>query len=71
MRTNIELDDDLVDQAMALSGLTTKRAVVDHALRFYVRAAHWTDPRNLRGKIRFADGYDFRTLRSPSPTVTQ
>ncbi len=33
MRTNIELDDDLLAEAMAATGLTTKRATVEEALR--------------------------------------
>jgi Arc/MetJ family transcription regulator len=32
-RTNIEIDDDLVDEAMRRYGLTSKRAAVDLALR--------------------------------------
>jgi Arc/MetJ family transcription regulator len=33
MRTNIEIDDDLLSEAMAASGLSTKRATVEEALR--------------------------------------
>jgi Arc/MetJ family transcription regulator len=33
MRTNIEIDDHLMARAMELTGLRTKRAVVDAALR--------------------------------------
>lgn len=33
MRTNIEIDDKLMSRAMELTGLRTKRAVVDAALR--------------------------------------
>ncbi len=33
MRTNIDIDEDLLAEAMALSGLTTKKAVVEEALR--------------------------------------
>ena len=33
MRTNIEIDDDLLDEAMAATGLATKRATVEEALR--------------------------------------
>lgn len=33
MRTNIEIDDDLLREAMAASGLSTKRATVEEALR--------------------------------------
>jgi Arc/MetJ family transcription regulator len=37
MRTNIELDDDLIAEAMELGGLTSKKAAVDQALRDFVR----------------------------------
>jgi Arc/MetJ family transcription regulator len=37
MRTNIELDDKLVAKAMKLSGLKTKKALVDKALKMLVQ----------------------------------
>jgi Arc/MetJ family transcription regulator len=37
MRTNIEIDDDLLAQAMTATGLPTKRATVEEALRTVVR----------------------------------
>ena len=37
MRTNIEIDDELIAQAMAATGQTTKRATVEEALRTVVR----------------------------------
>jgi Arc/MetJ family transcription regulator len=37
MRTNIEIDDDLMDEALKLTGLPTKRAVVEEGLRLMVR----------------------------------
>jgi Arc/MetJ family transcription regulator len=36
VRTNIELDDELVAEAMAATGLPTKRATVEEALRALV-----------------------------------
>ncbi|MBC7768869.1 MAG: type II toxin-antitoxin system VapB family antitoxin [Phycisphaerales bacterium] len=33
MRTNIEIDDDLLEEAMTATGLSTKRATVEEALR--------------------------------------
>lgn len=33
MRTNIEIDDELLEQAMAATGLSTKKATVEEALR--------------------------------------
>jgi Arc/MetJ family transcription regulator len=37
MRTNIEIDDALLSQAMMAAGLTTKRATVEEGLRLLVR----------------------------------
>ncbi len=37
MRTNIEIDDDLLAQALAVSGLSTKRAAVEEGLRLLLR----------------------------------
>jgi Arc/MetJ family transcription regulator len=37
MRTNIEIDDRLMSQAMTATGLPTKRATVEEGLRLLVR----------------------------------
>jgi Arc/MetJ family transcription regulator len=37
MRTNIEIDDQLIAEAMAANGQFTKRATVEEALRTVVR----------------------------------
>jgi Arc/MetJ family transcription regulator len=37
MRTNIEIDDQLMAEAMRLTGLPTKRAAVEEGLRLLVR----------------------------------
>lgn len=63
MRTNIELDDELVAEAMKLSGVTTKRELVDLALRELVRLRKKKDLSELSGRIRFYDGYDYKRLR--------
>ncbi len=38
MRTNIEIDDELMAEAMAVMGVTTKKAAVEEALRRLVQA---------------------------------
>jgi Arc/MetJ family transcription regulator len=38
MRTNIDLDDTLLAQAMAATGLHTKKATIEEALRRVIRA---------------------------------
>jgi len=40
MRTNIEIDDALLAEAMAATGHTTKRATVEAALRTLIRLRH-------------------------------
>ena len=52
MRTNIEIDDELTQQAMRSSGARTKKAVVEAALRLLVRTHSLTGIRRLRGKVR-------------------
>jgi Arc/MetJ family transcription regulator len=37
MRTNIDIDDELLSRAMAAAGLSTKRATVEEGLRLLVR----------------------------------
>lgn len=63
MRTNIVLDDDLVAEAKRLTGATTKREVVELALRALIDQHTRRRLSDLRGKIRFADGYDHRAAR--------
>lgn len=38
MRTNIEIDDELMQQAMAATGTTTKKAAVEASLRKLIDA---------------------------------
>ena len=51
MRTNIEIDDRLMRQAMRSSKARTKRAVVEEALHLLVRTKDQTAIRRLRGKV--------------------
>jgi len=51
MRTNIDIDDRLMRQAMRTSGARTKRAVVQEALRLLVQTRGQCGIRRLRGKV--------------------
>ena len=53
MRTNIEIDDQLMRQAMRCSGARTKRATVEAGLRLLVQVRGQTGIRRLRGKIKW------------------
>jgi len=63
MRTNIVIDDKLMEQAMRVSGLSTKKEVVDRALSEFVQRHTRKDLLELRGKIQFADNYDYKAMR--------
>lgn len=53
MRTNIDIDDRLMRQAMRSSGASTKRATVETALRLLVDTYGQTGIRRLKGKVRW------------------
>ena len=53
MRTNIVLDDDLLNEAQKLTALPTKKAVVDEALKALIRIKKQEQILTLRGKIRW------------------
>ena len=53
MRTNIDIDDDLMRQAMRASGATTKRAVVEQGLRMLIDVRGQRAIRRLRGKVQW------------------
>ncbi len=51
MRTNIEIDDKLMKDTLKITGLTTKREVVDLALKELLRLHKQGDLRKLKGKF--------------------
>jgi len=53
MRTYIVLDEDLVAEAQRLTGLRTKRGLIDHALRELVRPRQQRRLLELRGRAKW------------------
>jgi len=53
MRTNIVLDDKLIERAQRLTGIKTKREVVHEALRMLVLLCEQAEIRSLRGKLKW------------------
>ena len=58
MRTNIVIDDQLMAQAQALTGIQTKKGVVEEALRLLVRMREQAQVRELRGKLTWEGDLD-------------
>ncbi len=53
MRTNIVLDDELIERALQVTGLKTRREVVHEALRTLIRLHEQAEVRALRGKLKW------------------
>jgi Arc/MetJ family transcription regulator len=51
MRTNIDIEDDLMARAMAATESTTKKAVVEQGLQLLVQIKAQEALRALRGKV--------------------
>ncbi len=62
MRTNIVIDDELMREALASTGASTKREAVDLALRTLVRLARQERIKAFRGKLTWEGDLD--TMRS-------
>lgn len=66
MRTNIDIDDELMRQAMRASEETTKKAAVEKALRLMVQIKAQEGIKKLRGKIQWEGDLDaMRASRFP------
>ena len=52
-RTNIVLDDELLDKCMTTTGIKTQRALIDHALRELLRQESQTKILELKGKVKW------------------
>lgn len=57
MRTNIVIDDKLMDDALKLTGLRTKRQVAELSLKTLLKTARQADVKRLRGKIAWESGF--------------
>ena len=68
MRINIVLDDGLVQEAMSLGHLKTKRELVELALREFVAFRKRMDVRELKGSGLIDVAYDYKHLRAGERT---
>jgi Arc/MetJ family transcription regulator len=64
MRTNIDLDDSLVEEAFRLTNVRTKKELVNLALKELIRSRKKLNLLDLSGKIEFAENYDYKQLRN-------
>ena len=58
MRTNIIIDDSLMNEALKLSDLKTKKAVVEEGLSLLIRLKKQQRIKSLRGKLKWEGNLD-------------
>jgi Arc/MetJ family transcription regulator len=63
MRTNIVIDDDLINEAISLTGIRTKRELVNLALQELVDKRKKKDLFKLAGQIEFSNDFDHKKTR--------
>lgn len=66
MRTNIVIDDELMEAAMKAGGFSTKKDAVEEGLRLVARRATYQNIRALRGKLRWGLEGDWTEPAGPA-----
>ena len=63
MRTNIVLDEKLVEEAFKVSQAKTKKELVHEALKEFIENRKRLNLLELYGQIKFKDSYDYKKMR--------
>ena len=58
MRTNVVIDDDLMESALRVSGLSTKKDAIEEGLRLLVQVKGQEAIKGFRGKLRWSGNLD-------------
>ena len=66
MATNLSLDPDLIDRALALSGERTKKAPVTRALEEFIARREQKRLLELMGNLEWDNSFDYKAERSRS-----
>ncbi|HHH18953.1 MAG TPA: type II toxin-antitoxin system VapB family antitoxin [Campylobacterales bacterium] len=63
MRTNIVIDNELMEEAFKYTSLKSKKEIIHLALKEFVENAKRLSLLDLKGKIKFDENYDYKQLR--------
>ena len=67
MRTNIDINDELIQKVMTTSHLKTKKAAIELALQEYINMMHRRDLLSLQGQVQWdGDLNQMRTDNTPN-----
>jgi len=64
MATNLAIDPDLIDQALAVSGERTKKAAVTKALQEFIARRKQKRLLELMGKLEWDESFDYKKERA-------
>ena len=63
MATNLAIDDNLLQEALAISGLKTKKDTVNYALKEFINRRKQLEIVSLFGKLEPDADYDYKKAR--------
>ena len=63
MRTNVIIDDRLINEGLELTRLKTKTELIKTALEELIENRKKKDLRKIKGKIKFRDDYNYKEMR--------
>jgi Arc/MetJ family transcription regulator len=58
MRTNVVLEDKLINSALKASGLKTKKAAIEEGLKLLIQVKSQTKIKDFRGKLKWTGNLD-------------
>jgi len=58
MRTNVVIDDDLMESALRVSGLKTKKDVIEEGTKLLVQLKNQKKIKKFRGKLKWSGNLD-------------
>ena len=64
MPTNLSLDMALLEDALLVGGLKTKKDTVNLALKEFIQRRKSTDILELFGKVDYYSDYDYKKMRN-------
>ena len=63
MRTNIDIDEELIAEAARLTGIKTKKELVHQALKILIESKKRRSLLELVGKVELDPDYDYKAAR--------
>lgn len=66
MRTNIDIDETLLQEAFTFTEAKTKKELIHLALKEFIKNHNKKNLMDLKGKIEFDDKYDYKKMRENS-----